>query len=313
MSEHRIEPERRALHGHFSRELAPILTVAPGEVVEARTLDAGWGLHDHRDPFAPPPKFTPRDRELDRGHALCGPVAVRGARPDMTLVVRLESIRPGGWGWSSAGGYPSPLNQRLGLAEPPEEVLRWAIDAQAGTARNQHGRTLRIRPFMGILGMPPDLPGRHSTFPPRWCGGNIDCRELVEGSTLHLPIPVEGALFSLGDGHALQGDGEVAGPALECPMDRVRLRLDLESRALAMPRAETPAGWIAFGFHEDLDEAMVLALDGMLDLMTERHGLSRKEALALASLVVQLRVTQVVNGVRGVHAVLSHGALEGVA
>jgi acetamidase/formamidase len=163
---------------------------------------------------------------------------------------------------------------------------------------------------MGILGMPPDEPGRHSTFPPRFCGGNIDCKELIAGSSLYLPIAVDGGLFSVGDGHALQGDGEVAGPALECPMERVEVELHLHpNMRLARPRANTPAGWVTFGFHEDLNEAMLVALGDMLDLMQELHGFARKEALSLASLLVDLHVTQIVNGVRGVHALLPHGAL----
>ena len=149
-----------------------------------------------------------------------------------------------------------------------------------------------------------------TSVPPRPTGGNIDCKELVAGSTLFLPIAVAGGLFSLGDGHAVQGDGEVAGPALECPMDEVRVTLALRpDLRLSMPRAHTPGGWITFGFDEDLNRATYAALNDMLDLMQELHDLDRREAVALASLVVDLRVTQVVNGVRGVHAVLPPGAL----
>ena len=147
-------------------------------------------------------------------------------------------------------------------------------------------------------------------MPPHVTGGNIDCKELVAGSTLYLPIAVPGGLFSVGDGHAVQGDGEVCVTAIECPMERVDLTFELEpGLQLATPRAHTPAGWITFGFHEDLDEAMLIALEAMLDLMGELHGLSRQEAFGLASLVVDLRITQVVNQVRGVHALLPHGAI----
>jgi acetamidase/formamidase len=170
-----------------------------------------------------------------------------------------------------------------------------------------------MRPFLGIMGMPPGEPGRHSTTPPRACGGNIDCKELVVGSSLYLPIPVDGALFSTGDAHALQGDGEVAGPALECPMERAELEFVLHPDLhLARPRAHTPAGWVTFGFDADLDEAMAVALSDMLDLLVELGGGDRKQAMALASLLVDLRVTQVVNGVRGVHAIVSHDALAGL-
>ena len=308
-SEHVVLPERRTLHGHFSRELAPVLTIEAGERVRYATLDAGWGLIDHRDPLSPAPLFEPRDPRLDNGHALCGPIAIRGAAPGMTLVVHVEEVTPGRWGRTVAGKYDNALNRRLGVTGGEAETVRWAIDAGAGTARDHAGHTVRLRPFMGVMGMPPPEPGIHSTIPPRRWGGNIDCRELQVGSTLYLPVPVPGALFSVGDGHALQGDGEVSGLALECPMERVVLRFELESRELAMPRARTAAGWITFGFHEDL-EAAAIALEGMLDLMTEQFGVARKTALALASLAVSLRITQMVNEAQGVHALLPDGALE---
>src|SRR5207247_9765369 len=123
----------------------------------------------------------------------------------------------------SVGGWSSPSNDRLGVSDRPGIVHAWTLDAETMTGRNHHGHTISLRPFMGILGMPPDEPGRHSTSPPRIWGGNLDCKELVAGSTLYLPIPVAGALFSVGDGHAAQGDGEVSGTAIECPMDRVEL------------------------------------------------------------------------------------------
>jgi acetamidase/formamidase len=132
----------------------------------------------------------------------------------------------------------------------------------------------------------------------------------VPGSALYLPIAVPGGLFSVGDGHAAQADGEVCGTAIECAMERVELTFRLvEDLRLTTPRAETPIGWLTFGFHEDLNEATIIALEAMLELMRERHGLERLEALGLASLVVDLRITQFVNGVRGVHAVLPHGAI----
>ncbi|MFD1676462.1 acetamidase/formamidase family protein [Alicyclobacillus fodiniaquatilis] len=158
--------------------------------------------------------------------------------------------------------------------------------------------------------MPPDLEGMQPTFPPRFCGGNIDCKELVAGSTLYLPIAVCGGLFSVGDGHAVQGDGEVGVPALECPMELVDLTFNLRSDIkLSMPRAKTANGWITFGFHEDLNEATVIALEGMLEVLQELYGFDRKEALALSSLIVDLRITQIVNGTKGVHAFLPHGAV----
>jgi acetamidase/formamidase len=237
-------------------------------------------------------------------------VWIEGARAGMTLEVRVLEVRTGTWGWSSGGGVPSPTNVRLGLDALPQHVVHWALDPDAGLARNARGERVRLRPFMGILGMPPAGPGRHSTTPPRACGGNIDCKELVAGSRLYLPIAVDGALFSAGDGHAVQGDGEVAGPALECPMERAELEFVVHpDLRLARPRAHTPAGWITFGFDASLDEAAAIALSDMLDLLVELRGGDRAQAMALASLLVDLRVTQIVNGVRGVHAIVAHEAL----
>jgi acetamidase/formamidase len=158
--------------------------------------------------------------------------------------------------------------------------------------------------------MPPDEPGIHSTAPPRRSGGNIDCKELVAGTRLFLPIPVDGALLSAGDGHAAQGDGEVSQLAIEAPMERAVLTLSVrDDLALDWPIAWTPEAWLTFGFDEDLDEAAAIAVDGMLALLGREHALARREALALASVVVDLRVTQLVNGARGIHARCAHDAL----
>mgnify|MGYP000108940577 CR=1 FL=1 len=310
MATYNIEPERSTLHGHFSRELPPALRIASGDTVIFRTLDAGWGVEAPRGPDYKRREFEPRDEELDSGHALCGPIFVEGAQPGMTLEVRVNALRPGTFGWTVAGGWRSPLNDRIRTTNIVGEWLTWELDPEKLTAQNQYGHSVALRPFMGVMGMPTAEPGRHSTIPPRRTGGNIDCKELVVGSSLFLPVEVEGGLFSVGDGHGLQADGEVGGTAIECPMDVVDLTFTLhEDMKLAMPRGMTPAGWLTFGFSEDLDEAMAVALEGMLDLMSELHGLKRATALALASLLVDLRITQVVNHVRGVHALLPHGAL----
>jgi acetamidase/formamidase len=309
MATHFIEPNRQTLHGSFSKDYKPVLTIQSGDSIRYRTLDAGWGL----EPFSASggrKRFEPMERPRDSGHAICGPVEVVGAQPGMVLAVRINEVQPGSWGWTSAGGFAHPVNQRLNIADGEPLRLDWNLNGQTMIATSQLGHQVAMRPFMGLMGMPPAEPGIHPTAPPRFCGGNIDCKELIAGSTLYLPIAVSGGLFSVGDGHAVQGDGEVAVPAIECPMDLVDLTFFLkEDMKLTMPRAKTPNGWITFGFHEDLNEATMMALEGMLDLMRELFGYERKEALALSSLVVDLRITQIVNGVRGVHAILPHGAI----
>lgn len=310
MATYTIEPERRTLHGHFSCDLPPVLTVDSGDTVRYRTLAAGWEVEPPASPDAPARRFEPRVKDRDNGHALCGPVEIRGAQPGMALEVRVDAVRTGAWGLSFGGGVSNDLNKRLGAAGGDRCVLIWRLDPDALVGQDQHGHTLALRPFMGVMGMPPPEPGIHPTWPPRIWGGNLDCKELVPGSRLFLPVPVPGALFSVGDGHATQGDGEVSGVAIECPMERVELTFHLrDDLRLSAPRAETPAGWLTLGLHQDLNEATWMAVNAMLDLMGELYGLPRNQALALASLVVDLRITQIVNGTRGVHALLPHGAI----
>jgi acetamidase/formamidase len=231
----------------------------------------------------------------------------------MTLEVGIGEIVPGDYGACLAGGWPSPWNEEFGIVD--EGVIHvYELDRGTMTARSHRGDTVRMRPFMGVMGMPPDEPGVHSTIPPRRCGGNLDCKELVPGSTLFLPIEVEGALFSTGDGHAVQGDGEVSGTAIECPIDRVDLTFRLrEDMSLTTPVAHTPAGWITFGLDEDLNVAARIALEEMVRLIGEQRGVGRLDALAIASLTVDMRITQLVNVVRGVHAVLPHDVTAGAS
>jgi acetamidase/formamidase len=306
VAHHEIPLERRTLHGHFSRDLEPILAVDSGDSIAFECLNAGWRGAD-RERF---PDRRPEGDELDAGHALIGPVEVRGAQAGQTLEVQIDEVRIGTWGVTDAGGWHTPLNERLGVDDGEPAVLRWELDADTAVGRDERGHEISLGPFLGVIGMPPNEPGVHSTAPPRPCGGNIDCKELVAGTTLFLPIPVDGALVSAGDGHAAQGDGEVSQLAIEAPVARARLTLSVrDDPSLTNPIAWTPEAWLTFGFDEDLDEAAAQAIDGMLDLMARERRLERREALALASVVVDLRVTQMVNGVQGVHARLAHDAL----
>ncbi|MGN6797502.1 MAG: acetamidase/formamidase family protein [Gaiellaceae bacterium] len=280
---HELPFERGTLHGHFSRDLEPVLTIDPGDSVRFATPNAGWFLDDGT-------RFDPVSSPLDDGHALAGPIAVRGAAEGSALAVRIDEVVPGPWGETFGDGLR----------------VRWELADGVGAAL---GRRVRLAPFLGVMGMPPVGHGVHSTTPPRPQGGNIDCKELVAGATLFLPIPYDGATFSAGDGHAAQGDGEVSGTAIECP-SRAQLTLDLrDDLQLEWPCARIDGAWLTFGFDHDLAAAAWKANEGMLDLLEREYGLERREALALASVVVDLRVTQLVNDVLGVHALLRDDVL----
>jgi acetamidase/formamidase len=181
--------------GFFCREYEPEQTVAPGESVSFRTFNAGW----HWDPG------DVQDKPEDGGHALAGPFEVRGAKAGQTLVVRIDEVTPRGWGETWGDG----------------ERFEWALE---GDAWRMGSHAVRSAPFLGVIGMPPAETGLHSTGPPRRWGGNIDCKLLVAATTLYLPIPVDGALLMAGDCHGAQGDGEVSGTAIECPLERERSR-----------------------------------------------------------------------------------------
>lgn len=310
MTQHILKPSPDTTHRCFSRDVEPVLTIAPGDSVRTATPDAS-GYRRLNIQFGLGIAEIPRDPHEPGPHTLCGPIAVRGAEPGDLLEIRLDAIQPGVWGWTSSG--PFGAGRWLGLTD--ETFVGWKLDGASGLAEDTDNLGLRvpIRPFLGILGNAPDEAGIHSTNPPRRTGGNLDCRELVASSTLWLPVEVEGALFSLGDGHAAQGDGEVAGPAIEAAFDRVDLTFTLiKRRRLEWPQAQTPAGYITFGFGDSLDEAVQPALAGMIEHMQTLYGLSRNHAVALATATVSLRITQIVNGVVGVHALLPPDAFSRV-
>lgn len=302
MTHHILDSTRATVHGPFNRDREPVLTIEPGDTVIYRTLDAGWGRLGEAA-IGDLPEF-PRDESLDVGHALTGPIYIRGARAGDVLEVHIEGVRPGRWGWTW-GGPAQAFHRAIGIEDAL--TILWRIDLGSGTATDmgELGLTVPIRPFMGLMGNAPADWGDQSTNPPRRVGGNIDCRELIEGSVLWLPIEVDGALFSVGDGHAAQGDGEIAQTAIECPMDEVKLRFDVRrDLPIDSPCALTPAGYVTMGFGETLDDAVPGALRAMLDYLGREYHLARSEALVLASLTVSVRVTQLVNGIVGVHALL---------
>jgi acetamidase/formamidase len=308
MTVHHLPAELPFLHGPFDNSLEPALTVDPGDTVVVTTLDSSWGRNARFGDREVQAIDLPPERMA--GHALTGPIYVRGAAPGATLEIEIGAIRPGDWGTTWAG--PRPWNMDFSFGIEQDMMAFWEIDADGERAVcTQLGVAVGLRPFMGVMGNALAAPGRHSTTPPRRVGGNIDCKELVSGSTLWLPIEVDGALFSVGDGHGVQGDGEVGQTAIECPMEEVALTFRLrDDLPLDAPCANTPRGYITMGFDVDLNRAASAALDAMLRHLERTLSVRRVEAMALASLVVDLHITQVVNETRGVHAIFRPESLQ---
>lgn len=303
---HSIERIAANIQGCFSRDRAPILSIDPGDSIRCATFDAGWGM----DPFAADvfhSTIRPQDRVdpvNDRNHCLIGPISIRGARPGMTLRVDVIRLVPEDVAWTWVG-VDLAFSRDVGI----QQNLHTAWRIENGVATSHDGFRVRTSPFLGVMGVCPGERGVHSTIPPRRVGGNIDCKSLIAGSSLFLPIEVEGALFAFGDGHAAQGDGETCGTAIECGFKEVELKFSLiDDLPLDWPQAKVPGGYITFGFDADLNRATVIALGGMLDHLVRTMNISRSQAHALASVAVDLRITQIANGVLGVHAFLPDGA-----
>ena len=314
MRHHLASSPETVRFGIFDAAFDPVLTVDPGDTVVVDCVSGGPEV-------MPPPELglaipanlqAIHDARLERmgPHILTGPVAIRGAEPGDTLEVRIEAIEPNNdWGYCAV----RPLAGTLPEDFPDRYVSHIAVDAAAGTCKPSWGPTLPLRPFFGTAGVaPPPRYGKISSREPREHGGNMDCKELVAGSSLFLPVWVPGANFSVGDGHGRQGDGEVCVNALEMGLTGTFtfvLHKAAEVGARAWPSAETPTHFITLGFNEDLDLAMKQALRGMIDLIVARSALTRVQAYQFCSLAVDFRVTQTVNGEKGVHGMLEKGVL----
>jgi acetamidase/formamidase len=236
-------------------------------------------------------------------HILCGPVWVEGAQPGDTLQVDIEAVEPReDWGYNLI----APLRGSLPEDFPEGRLIHIPIDRQRRVARMSWGTEIPLRPFFGIMATAPRASyGRITSIVPREFGGNMDNKELIAGSTLYLPVFNEGALFSIGDGHGVQGDGEVCLSALETALRgavRLTVRKDMQVK---FPRAETPTHYITMGMDEDLDDAAKQALREMIKLLQDIAGLSAHDAYTLCSLACDLRVTQLVDGNKGVHAMIA--------
>jgi acetamidase/formamidase len=307
MSTHHTVPCRpeHCHWGFFDAALKPVAVVASGDTVTLDCVSGGRDilpsdpaleiLADHR---AIHDALTPRLG----AHILTGPVAVAAAEPGDVLQIDILSIEPRqNWGYTRI----RPLAGTLPEDFPIHRIWHSAIDRQRGVATLPIGMEIELAPFFGVMGVAPrPVYGACTSIVPREFGGNMDLKELVAGTTLYLPVWAPGALFSAGDGHGVQGDGEVCVTALETALSgtfRLTLRKDLK---FPLPRAETPGHYVTMAFNDDLDDAAKDALRAMIDLIGERLGLDAADAYMLASLAVDMRVTQLVDGNKGIHAML---------
>jgi acetamidase/formamidase len=289
--EHRIDPER--MHHGWDNALEPSLRVSSGDVVHYDLLMAGHGQVREGD------TFEQTNFDFDTLYNLLGPLYVEGSRPGDTLRVDILDLRPGTWGWCvilpELGTLPALF---------PDPYLR-TFDLRGGTdVELVPGVRIPFAPFLGTMGNHPDEPATAAAFPPHKGGGNVDTRHLTVGSTLWLPVWCEGALFSCGDPHAMQGDGEVCVAALECDM-QATLRFTAEQRTIAAPhfrtaRALTPDADArghhgVMGIAPDLMEGTRKAVAAMIEWVVAEHGLSREDAYMLCSLAGDLKILEVVD------------------
>jgi acetamidase/formamidase len=288
--------------GFFDASLAPQLTVQSGDIVKIDTVNGqirGIGelklLPEHEQILAQcSPKLGP--------HIITGPIAVAGAEPGDVLEVRVLDVQLRlNWGWNAM----RPLRGTLPKDFPITQVLHIPIDREKMTATLPFGPTVELHPFFGIMGVaPPPVYGALSSIEPREHGGNIDNKELGVGSTVFFPVHAPGALFSVGDGHGVQGDGEVDLSALETSLTGVFQLILHRQVDLTLPMAATATHLIAMGFDEDLDEAARIALQQMIKLLTTLTDWKPSEAYAFCSLACVMHITQLVDGQKGVHAMV---------
>jgi acetamidase/formamidase len=304
LHELRASPQTVRL-GVFDASFPPVATIESGDTVVVQCVSG-------RDEVMPPASSgLPIPPELSAiiaanpgsraGHIVTGPIAIAGAEPGDMLEIRIDKIEPGAdWGYNA-------IHETV--------ISHIPVDRARGVCVLPWGTELKLAPFFGVMGVaPPPAFGTIASKEPRIHGGNMDNKELTAGSTLYLPVWVPGANFSVGDGHGVQGDGEVCVTALEmCLTGTFTFVLHKgggPSRPLLkLPKAETPTHFISMGLNEDLDQAMKQALREMIAFICSRSNLSREQAYQFCSLAVDFHVTQTVNGEKGIHGMLRKGLL----
>ena len=293
MSEFSLSAE--PTHSRWNRALPPRLRIASGDTVHVECVDSSGA---QVSPSMTLPEYLKIDR--DKIHALTGPIFVKGAEPGDVLQVDILEVAHKGWGWTSVVSGLGFLKQRF--AEPFFHI--WKLEGEV--SKSIEPAVVPLRPFCGVMGVAPAEDGEFRTRPPGIFGGNMDVRELCTAATLYLPVLNRGALFSAGDAHAAQGDGEVSINGIECPAD-VTLRFQVhKNRSLQAPMIETPAGrkletdaeggeWIVVESSSDAVGAARAATSRMIDFLAYRWGFSAVHAYLLCSVAMNLRFSQVVN------------------
>jgi acetamidase/formamidase len=284
-------------HHGWDNSLAPAARIASGASLEFEVIDASGGQLTAGSTVDDVPRM-----DFGKINPVNGPVYIEGAEPGDVLKVTLLAFAPSGWGWTANIPGFGLLSDEF---KDPALTL-WRYDP-ASLAPALFGKWAKVplKPFTGTIGVTPGEPGLHSIVPPRRVGGNMDVRDIALGTELYLPVEVDGALFSVGDTHAAQGDGEVCGTAIESPM-RVALQFDLIKRTpLAFPRFTTPGpvtrhldagGYeVAMGIGPDLMEAARAAVRSMIDLLMRLHGLPAMDAYLLCSVCGDLRISEIVD------------------
>jgi acetamidase/formamidase len=318
----RLTPANSVI-GNYPAQKAPILTIKSGDTVR---IDGGGGNRwGEQDPMAwmqeqgitltPDQrtaveeiqrvlKETERYAGIQNGHLIVGPIAIEGAMPGDSVEIRIHSVKPrlpyGGVGMRpGAGGIPD--------AVPKAYTKIVKLDLERNVGLFEPGIEVPLAPFQGVMGMLPPLTEgvNRRSGPPGLFGGNLDCKELVDGTTLFLPVFHPGGLFFTGDSHAAQGDGEVSINAIETANTSVLQFILHKGRTLQAPRAETPTHYIAFGLDKDLDNAMTMAIHETNALLGEVAGLDFYRAFALSSIGIDFRVTQVVDETKGIHSMIA--------
>lgn len=312
--QHELKSSPATCHwGYFDARLKPVMEIDSGDRIVVETITGTPEVTPDPADFQVPSELFDVHRESSRplgsGHILTGPVAVRDAKPGDMLEIRILDIElRQDWGYNLirplAGALPEDFHET--------RLLHIRLDRDRKVANLPWGVDLPLAPFFGVMGVaPPPAWGMVSSIQPRAHGGNLDNKELVAGTTLFLPVWAEGGLFSVGDGHGAQGDGEVCVTAIETALRGTFEIVLHKGRSLSLPRAETETHYITMGMDADLDTAAKTALREMIALIQERANLSREDAYTLCSLAADLRVTQIVNQEKGIHVMLAKTALHG--